>query len=493
MIVDTLLKQIKKHTQKKAQRLNSKISKEFSTLLSESFKITTAEKDHHDKKAYPFLISTSRGFMPRLNPLTKLPERFAALESILQRMVWHQPDGTPGLMQKNQLLDAVKNELPLLEVGDITDTMEQLAIYRDYSFLNNAFVLEPCHQKWEKTGNDYGLGRDFLPKNIAVPYTKISKMLELKPYLEYNTGYGLNNWKFIDEKQGFKYENMDVIRMFYGTDSERGFILTHCTINSFAGNLIRAGTNALKAAETDNRALFDTSLSEMKDSLMYMNVELNRMFIESNPKDYNTFRTFIMGITGQPMFPKGVVYEDCFDGKPQFYRGETGANDSIIPFCDNIIEITGRLPSNLLTDMLRDFRTYRTKTHQDYLKWVEETSVKIGMVNYAKKSSHSMVMMLEVADQIRTFRHTHWVLTNLYIMNYSTHPLATGGSPIVRYLPNQLLAVIDYIKDYSKHVDVKSLNSTDRFNFDAVVNRAESDEKVIHRQVEKRSKQYKNQ
>jgi len=490
MLVNSLISKLRKKLQKK---LASKISKEFSTKLSEGFKIATTEKEHQDPKAYPFLISTQRGFMPRTNPVTKLPERFAALESILERMVWYQKDGSPGLMQKKQLADAIKNELPMIEVGDISDTMTQLAVYRDYSFLNNAFILEPCHHNWLKTGNDYGLGRDFLPKNIAVPYTKISKMLSLKPYLEYNTGYGLNNWKFVDDKQGFKYENMDVIRMFYGTDSERGFILTHCTISAFSGNLVRSGVDALKHAENDNRQGFDTALAEMKDTLMYMNVELNRMYIESNPKDYNTFRTFIMGITGQPMFPKGVVYEDCFDGKPQFYRGETGANDSIIPFSDNIIEITGKLPKNPLTEMLRDFRTYRPQSHQDFLKWVEETASSIGMLEYAKKSPHSLLNILAVADQIRTFRHTHWVLTNLYIMNYSSHPLATGGSPIVRYLPNQLLAVVDYIKENSKFVDVKSLNSTDTFNFDAIVNRAVSDEKVIHRQVEKRSKQFKNQ
>jgi indoleamine 2,3-dioxygenase len=35
------------------------------------------------------------------------------------------------------------------------------------------------------------------------------------------------------------------------------------------------------------------------------------------------------------MFPKGVVYEGV-DEKPRFYRGETGANDNIIPNLDNL-------------------------------------------------------------------------------------------------------------------------------------------------------------
>lgn len=477
---------VKRVLKKKAKLTVS--SKKFASLVSQGYKIATTDAEHNDPNAYPFLISTKVGFNPRQTPQVELPARFAPLDSLLKRMVWIQPDGSQGLMAKKQLVDAVKNELPVLEVDDIEDTMVQLTVYRDYSFLNNAYVLEPCHHNWEKTGKDYGLGRDFLPKNIAIPYTKISKKLGLKPYLEYNTGYGLNNWKLIDTKEGIKYENMDTIRLFIGNQSEKGFILTHCTINAYSGNLIKSGMEALKSAEMGNREDFNNALTDMKDTMVYMNVELNRMFMESKPSDYNTFRTFIMGITDQPMFPKGVVYEGCFNGKAQFYRGETGANDSIIPFCDNIIEVTASLPKNPLTDLLRDFRTYRPKSHQEFLSWLEDAATKIGMLEFAKKDSLSLLRILEVADQIRTFRHTHWVLTNLYILNTSPHPKATGGSPIVRYLPNQLLTVIRYIKENSKYVNTYTLNSADQFKFESVLGRAISDERIITKQADERGK-----
>jgi len=59
------------------------------------------------------------------------------------------------------------------------------------------------------------------------------------------------------------------------------------------------------------------------------------MWRESNPSKYLDFRTFIMGITGNvEIFPNGVVYENCFNNEPQYYRGETGAQDSIIPAMD---------------------------------------------------------------------------------------------------------------------------------------------------------------
>jgi indoleamine 2,3-dioxygenase len=52
------------------------------------------------------------------------------------------------------------------------------------------------------------------------------------------------------------------------------------------------------------------------------------MWGRSLPNDYKDFRTFIMGTKNQPMFPKGVIYEGV-SKTPQYFRGESGANDSM--------------------------------------------------------------------------------------------------------------------------------------------------------------------
>jgi indoleamine 2,3-dioxygenase len=54
------------------------------------------------------------------------------------------------------------------------------------------------------------------------------------------------------------------------------------------------------------------------------------MWGNSKPSEYLSFRVFIFGITNQSMFPNGVVYEGCEDNKPLHFRGESGANDSIV-------------------------------------------------------------------------------------------------------------------------------------------------------------------
>lgn len=125
-----------------------------------------------------FMVSTTRGFLPRMNPIVTLPSEFDVFESILQRMPVKTLSGEPGLLASFTLGDVVKEELP-----DLTDAVEkykdnlplQNALYRDYSFLASAYLLEPCHERFVK-GEPYGLGRQVLPANIAHPIAKCAEM-----------------------------------------------------------------------------------------------------------------------------------------------------------------------------------------------------------------------------------------------------------------------------------------------------------------------------
>jgi indoleamine 2,3-dioxygenase len=64
--------------------------------------------------------------------------------------------------------EAVKKELPLIDMSELTRPDLITALFRDYTFLCSAYILEPCDLNWRKSGS-YGLGRDVLPKQIAVP------------------------------------------------------------------------------------------------------------------------------------------------------------------------------------------------------------------------------------------------------------------------------------------------------------------------------------
>lgn len=64
--------------------------------------------------------------------------------------------------------------------------------------------------------------------------------------------------------------------------------------------------------------------------LYHTNIYFLDMWKNSKPTDYLAFRVFIFGITSQSMFPNGVVYEGINDNQPMHFRGESGANDSIV-------------------------------------------------------------------------------------------------------------------------------------------------------------------
>jgi indoleamine 2,3-dioxygenase len=96
----------------------------------------------------PFTVSTSRGFLPLADPPASLPAAFAPVERLLRAMPVRRADGLPGLLAEGRFGEAVDCGLPDLsrEVEDMAagDPALATALYRDYSFLASAYLLEPC-------------------------------------------------------------------------------------------------------------------------------------------------------------------------------------------------------------------------------------------------------------------------------------------------------------------------------------------------------------
>ncbi|KAL3422539.1 Indoleamine 2,3-dioxygenase 1 [Phlyctema vagabunda] len=393
-----------------------------------------------------FMVSTTRGFLPRQEPIVKLPSEFDVLESILSRMPIKTLDGTPGLLASATLGETVLKELP-----DLTSAIEkykdnlplQNALYRDYSFLASAYLLEPCHERFMK-GEEYGLGRQTLPSMISLPISRCAELAGFKPFMEYAGSYALFNYRLENPKAGLEYSNLRLIRAFeHGLDptsSEAGFVLVHVDMVQNSGPLVDGVVSALDACSEDKRDEFDVGMSKVVQSMIKVNKVMETMWGKSKPGDYTSFRTFIFGITSQSMFPHGVVYEGVSE-EPLSFRGESGANDSMIPLCDNLLNIT--MPDTPLTSILKDFRSYRPGNHREFLEYVKDRSLSINLKWYAQQQPSSAALYLHVLNQVRDFRWRHWCFTREYILKKTSHPVATGGSPIVTWLPNQLFAVLD--------------------------------------------------
>ncbi|PWN86919.1 hypothetical protein FA10DRAFT_269995 [Acaromyces ingoldii] len=454
--------------------------------IADSFFVPLEDTEHFDKDdatCPQFLVSKSRGFLPRQDPLAELPADFATLDSLLKRMTVLQPqdrngDRSMGLLGTGDFGSAVLKELQPegREVQAVRaaiakgDSRLISALFRDYCFATSAYLLEPVDVAYRKTGR-YAPGRNRLPAQLAVPLKLLADELGHFPFMEYASSYALMNYRVKDDDyKGFagrySFENLELIRAFQDADgSEKGFILVHVEMVSFSGQLVSATEAAMLAASQDDMPAFESHMRRMLETYRKIQVSMESMWKRSKPQDYLKLRSFIFG-TGpkdtNPMFPEGVVYEGV-DTKPMHFRGESGANDQLVPLGDNFLEITKHHPDNDLTKILREFREYRPATHRSYTASLEIRASEIGIRSLAMKTSPlSKALYILLVDQIREFRARHWRFAQAYIIKATKFPLATGGSEMARYLPNNLKTVLrvldESISEWSQ-LDFDSLQS----------------------------------
>ncbi|KAK6437568.1 hypothetical protein LTR95_006237 [Oleoguttula sp. CCFEE 5521] len=406
----------------------------------------------------PFTVNIHRGFLPLRDPEVDLPKAFSPVQQLVERMSISTLSG-PGLLALFQLGPTVDlgNVLPDLtpEVDNLIapdgkpDLVAVTTVFRDYSFLASAYLLEPCWERRCKGEQGLGLGRHFLPREIAGPLVKTAKLLDIHPFMAYAAAYCLYNYRYeaAIPHDSTAYANLRLIRAFeHGLDptsSEHGFIATHIDMVSCGSPALVRGSIDLLDAIASGLAPSDLTspLNTLLDAMSAIEASMERMWGHSKPKDYTSYRTFIFGITNQSMFPKGVVYEGENNDEPMFFRGESGANDSMIPLLDSLLQIP--MPENPLTAILRDFRGYRPKPHREFLAYVRQQAEELGVRATCQKDAETTVLYLRLLDHVRSFRWRHWLFSREYILRQTKYAVATGGSPIVTWLPNQLFAVMD--------------------------------------------------
>ena len=120
-------------------------------------------------------------------------------------------------------------------------------------------------------------------------------------------------------------------------------------------------------------------------------------------------------------------------------------------------------PRNELTEYLYDLRKYRPKDHEAYIQFMKENSEKLEFKKYCLQSVDSCILLLKNLNCLRMFRKKHWNLTKKYIIENTKHPVATGGTPITTWLPNQLGATLEYMDEIIQHVanNIKDIHIND--------------------------------
>lgn len=235
--------------------------------------------------------------------------------------------------------------------------------------------------------------------------------------MSYAASYALYNYRFADASVAYdKYSNLRLIRAFErGLDpasSEAGFVLTHVDMVKHSSGLVKGAAQLLQAVSSSSGPApvldaFDLLLETMR----VVEDSMETMWSHSKPKDYLSYRTFIFGITNQSMFPHGVVYAGQNGDEPLFFRGESGANDSMIPLLDALLQIP--MPANPLTEILKDFRSYRPKPHREFLAAVRQEAEAVGVREYCCRDLETRVRYLRLLDHVRSFRWRHWLFARV--------------------------------------------------------------------------------
>jgi indoleamine 2,3-dioxygenase len=340
----------------------------------------------------------TRGFLPLKDPLTHFPEG-SPLET-LDHIGRELPD---ALNEDDFRYWIASLEIPhfIPTVADPTESLRQLNLY----CVRTLFILSAY-------ANQIGQRPvTLVPKNIAVPAVRACRILSIRPILPYK-GYALDNWERIDAAGPIALGNIATIQNFVSLKDEPWFILVHVEIEAIAAAILAALARYARG-ETDA----DATAFAIRGTVEKMTAVLRRIPEHmSSDLYFKKFRPYIMG------FFEGMVYEGVSD-TPMIFRGETGAQSSIMPLLEALLKIP-HAPTGL-TAILSDMRNYMPSEHRMLLGAVDRLDPIAGAI-----SKEPWNALLEAMAE---FRSIHLGYAVEYIDRFGDGR-GTGGSPYIQWL-----------------------------------------------------------
>lgn len=417
------------------------------------------QEDRYDDGV--FRVGRKYGFLPQRSPLKSLPSPFEPVQNLLNELpVWLDDEQTiAGILgQKGRIVSCVEGLKNFSsEVSEIVDMLQSggtqyrdlarltQSLFRAYSFLASSYLLESSYHE-TGAGGMYGRARNRLPATLAQPLVLAADALGISPWLDYHHAYSLGNFVFRDAtlhgEDLWHWTNLEMACRFSGTRDEVGFIMLHVQINQHTPALLGSMQDILRDASHKGVAENPAGpWQRLLRALEHINRSRREMWRASRPERYNDFRVFIMGITGNDsLFGSGVIYEGVnqFGERPMQFRGQTGAQDDIIPACDIFLGIDDAYPTNELTTYLEDLRQYRPPVIQKWFVDARLDREATRLDDFISSQPSIALIAAACVEQVTLFRIGHWQFVQKYILQHTRHATATGGTPITSWLPNQI-------------------------------------------------------
>ena len=267
-------------------------------------------------------LDLSRGFLPPVDPLWSLPEPFADWEAVgdeLSKLVL-----TPHIRP-------VVAALPPFPANLLQDERELERAMTLLSYLANLYLWAPdqpvCHA---------------LPRELARGWYAVSQRLGRPPALTY-ASQSLYNWRRLDPNSPVTIDNIIMKQNFVGSMDEVWFVTLHINIEAAAAPALQCLWPTLDAVASQDDEQIVVNLVTIATALNQMQTLLERMPERCEPFIYyHRVRPFMFGWRDNPMLPEGLIYTgvEAWGDRPVQFRGETGAQSSIVPALDAFLGIS---------------------------------------------------------------------------------------------------------------------------------------------------------
>lgn len=367
-------------------------------------------------------LTAERGFLCNYEAdETMLPEKFEEIEDAGEML---------GNYLSTGKVRTYLNQISEIDIDsfleEASDEQLRLLMVR-YSFIVQAYIWG--EKEAAKT----------LPRNLAVPFCKLSDKLNMFPLLPYSA-YTLDNWAKLDKDGDISLENIYVLQNFLGGIDENWFIMIHVEIEAKAGRALAAMPALIDAAKAGNEEDALKQLKEIRSAWQEINPVFDRMVESCDPYCYfHRVRPYIHGWKDNPALPGGVIYEgvEKYKGEPQPFRGQTGSQSSIVPTMDALMGVVHQ--NDPLREYLAELHEYRPQNHRRFIEDVQKQSTVRSFVESTNNAD-----MIEVYNDCITlvsdFRTKHLEYAASYINKQSSDKtgndteVGTGGTPFMKYL-----------------------------------------------------------